>query len=243
MRLLVTRPEPEGERTAARLRARGHEVLAGAAVADRAVTDPVFGAGPWSGVAFTCANAVRAVDLAPPVCRARRAAPPTRWAREPGTRRSLRVSPGRSSAEGDVEDLVRLIEAEADCLLPILYFAGSERAGDLEAALAPTGRSVETVIAYRARLVSDFDADVRDAIARRRIEAVLHYSARSAAAFLAAAEATGPRGLCQRRQALLPVGRGRGAACHGLCPQRAHRRGARRERTHRPDREGVKIKS
>ena len=67
----------------------------------------------------------------------------------------------------------------------------AERAGDLAAALAPTGRSVETVISYRARLVSDFDADIPDAMKAGRIEAVLHYSARSAAAFLAAAQAAG----------------------------------------------------
>jgi uroporphyrinogen-III synthase len=188
VRLLVTRPEAEGERTAARLRALGHEVWLAPLLRIEPVTDLAFGSGPWAGVAFTSANAVRAVASHP-----RLAELTTLCAYTAGARtREAAVAAGFARtlcAEGDVEDLVRLIEANANRLLPILYFAGSERAGDLAAALAPTGRAVETVIAYRARIVSDFDADVRDAIAHRRIEAVLHYSARSAAAFLAAAEA------------------------------------------------------
>jgi uroporphyrinogen-III synthase len=190
VRLLVTRPEPEGERTAARLRARGHEVWLASLLRIEPVADLTFGPGPWAGVAFTSANAVRAVAAHPRLQELAALPAYTVGART----RDAAVAAGFAravSAEGDVEDLVRLVEADVASLLPILYFAGSERAGDLEAALAPARRSVETVIAYRARLVSNFDADVHDAITRRQIEAVLHYSARSAAAFLAAAEAAG----------------------------------------------------
>jgi uroporphyrinogen-III synthase len=190
VRLLVTRPEAEGERTAARLRARGHEVWLAPLLRIEPVADLTFGPGPWAGVAFTSANAVRAVTSHPRSAELAALPAYTVGART----RDAAVAAGFArafSAEGDVEDLVRLVEANADSLLPILYFAGSERAGDLAAALARTGRSVKTVIAYRARLVGDFDADLRDAITAGRIESVLHYSARSAAAFLAAAEATG----------------------------------------------------
>jgi uroporphyrinogen-III synthase len=190
VRLLVTRPEAESERTAARLRARGHEVWLAPLLQIEPIADLTFGPGPWAGVAFTSANAVRAVAAHPRSAELTALPSYTVGART----RDAAVAAGFAravSAEGDVADLVRLVEADAVSLLPILYFAGSERAGDLEAALAPAGRSVETVIAYRARLVSNFDADVHDAIARRQIEAVLHYSARSAAAFLAAAEAAG----------------------------------------------------
>jgi uroporphyrinogen-III synthase len=190
VRVLVTRPEAEGERTAARLRALGHEVWLAPLLRIESASDLTFGPGAWAGVAFTSANAVRAVASHPRLAELATLAAYTVGART----REAAMAAGFArafSAEGDVADLVRLVESNADDLLPILYFAGSERAGDLAAALAPTGRSVETVIAYRARIVSDFDADVRDAIAHRGIEAVLHYSARSAAAFLAAAEAMG----------------------------------------------------
>jgi uroporphyrinogen-III synthase len=190
VRLLVTRPEAEGERTAARLRALGHEVWLAQLLRIEPVADLTFGPGPWAGIAFTSANAVRAIASHPRL--AELAALP---AYTVGVRtREAAAAAGFTRtlcAEGDVEDLIRLIETTANDLPPLLYFAGSERAGDLVAALRSTRRSVETVIAYRARIVSDFDADMRDAIAHRRIEAVLHYSARSAAAFLVAAEATG----------------------------------------------------
>jgi uroporphyrinogen-III synthase len=68
------------------------------------------------------------------------------------------------------------------------------------------------VIAYRTRLVSDLDAEVRAAAAAGRIEAVLHYSARTAAAFLAAAEAAdlmefarGARHFCLSAQVAAPL--------------------------------------
>jgi uroporphyrinogen-III synthase len=187
VRLLVTRPEGEGERTAARLRARGHEVWLAPLLRIEPATDLAFGPGPWAGVAFTSANGVRAVSSHPRLPELTSLPAFTVGART----REAAVAAGFAralSAEGDVEDLVRLVNANADDLRPILYFAGAERAGDLAAALAPTGRPVETVIAYRARLVSDFDAEIREAVAAGRIEAVLHYSARSAAAFLAAAQ-------------------------------------------------------
>jgi uroporphyrinogen-III synthase len=196
VRVLVTRPEVEGERTAALLRALGHEVWLAPLLRIEPLPDLPFGRGPWAGVAFTSANAVRAVAAHPRLTELTTLSAYTVGART----REAAAAAGFAralSAEGDVEDLVRLVEANVNDLLPILYFAGGERAGDLAAALAPTGRSVETVIAYRARLVSDFDADVRDAIAHRRIEIVLHYSARSAAAFLAAAEAAGVIGFAK----------------------------------------------
>ena len=186
----MTRPEAEGERTAARLRARGHEVWLAPLLRIAPVADLAFGSGPWAGVAFTSANAVRVVASHP------RLAELTSLPAYTVGARTLEAAVGAGfaralCADGDVDDLVRLVNADAGDLLPLLYFAGNERAGDLAGALAPTGRAVETVIAYRAQLVSDFDADVHEAVAAGRIEAVLHYSARTAAAFLAAAQAAG----------------------------------------------------
>ncbi len=193
MRLLVTRPEPEGRRTAALLQARGHDAILAPLLRVEPVPDVGFGPGPWAAVAFTSANAVRAV-AAHPRFPALAALP----AFTVGARtREAAVSAGFSlvtSAEGGVDDLARLIAAQAeDASLPIVYFAGTERAGDLAGALADGGRAVETVIAYRAAIVSDFDAAVRERAAAGDIDAVLHYSPRSASAFLTAVAATGLR--------------------------------------------------
>jgi uroporphyrinogen-III synthase len=195
VRLLVTRPEPEGGRTAARLRARGHQVRLVPLLRIEPVADARFGAGPWSGVVFTSANAVRAVAANR---RFGELAGSPAYAVGARTREAA-VAAGFAeavSAEGDVDALARLIAATAgDAGLPLIYFAGSDRAGDLTAALAGVlgrvGQAVETVIAYRAVAVGDFDADLRAAIAGGAIDAVLHYSARTASAFVAAAKAAG----------------------------------------------------
>jgi uroporphyrinogen-III synthase len=189
VRLLVTRPEPEGGRTAARLRARGHQVWLVPLLRIEPVVDARFGAGPWSGIVFTSANAVRSVAAHR---RFRELAGLPAYAVGARTREAA-VTAGFAeavSAEGDVDALARLIAATAgDAGLPLIYFAGSDRAGDLAGALGRAGQAVETVVAYRAVAVGDFDADLRAAIAGGEIDAVLHYSARTASAFVAAATA------------------------------------------------------
>src|SRR5579864_8514480 len=65
MRLLVTRPEPDGERTAALLRARGHEVLTLPMLRIEPIADAALGHGPWAAVLFTSTNAVRALAAHP----------------------------------------------------------------------------------------------------------------------------------------------------------------------------------
>jgi uroporphyrinogen-III synthase len=57
----VTRPEPEGGGTAALLRQRGHQVLWLPLLRIEPIANAQFGAGPWAGVLFTSANAVRAI--------------------------------------------------------------------------------------------------------------------------------------------------------------------------------------
>src|SRR5262249_11037217 len=60
MRLLVTRPQGDGERTAARLRARGHTVTLAPLLRVEAV-DFELPREPLSAVVMTSANAARAV--------------------------------------------------------------------------------------------------------------------------------------------------------------------------------------
>ncbi len=61
MRLLVTRPEPDNERTAAELRARGHEVMLAPMLRVEPVIDADLGNGPWAAVLITSANGARAI--------------------------------------------------------------------------------------------------------------------------------------------------------------------------------------
>ena len=96
--------------------------------------------------------------------------------------------------------------------LPLLYCAGEERAVDLEGELQLRGLHVETALVYRASMVAELTPDVRAALAAGAIDAVLHYSARTAAAFAAAAAMAGigdfaipTRHLCLSAQVAAPL--------------------------------------
>jgi len=65
----------------------------------------------------------------------------------------------------------------------------------LAGALQLRGLRVETALVYRATIVAELTPDVRAAVAAGAIDAVLHYSARTAAAFVAAATIAGIRDL------------------------------------------------
>lgn len=188
MRLLVTRPEPDAERTAERLRALGHDVVLVPVLRVQAV-DLSFGPGPFGALVVTSRNAVRA--LATNARRGELAGRPVFavGARSAGAAREAGFSEV-ISADGDVDDLIGLIAARfAGNGAPILYLAGEDRAGDLAGGLAAHGIAVETAIAYRAVPDEGFPARLVAGLAGGPLDAVLHYSRRSAEAFLAGADA------------------------------------------------------
>ncbi len=96
-----------------------------------------------------------------------------------------------TSADGGWPDLARLVaERLAGARQPLLYLAAEQRAGDLAGALAAHGLVVETVVVYRAVANPSLAPDLRAAFADG-LDGVLHYSRRSAQAFLTAARAAG----------------------------------------------------
>jgi uroporphyrinogen-III synthase len=189
VRLLVTRPEPECERTARALRDRGHEVLVVPLLRIETVRDADLGAGPWGAIIFTSVNAVRSI------------AAHRRFGELAGVpayvvgarTRAAAVAAGFAevrSADGAVVDLVRLIIGEPPAAgLPLLYPAGREYAGDIAGEVRPHGWRVDTVVTYRAVMVTDLPPGLCAALANGEVDAVLHYSARTAQAFVAAAAA------------------------------------------------------
>jgi uroporphyrinogen-III synthase len=205
VRLLVTRPEPDGSRTAALLRGRGHEVLQQALLRIETVADAELGSGPWAAVLFTSAQAVRAV-ASHRRCGELTGLPVYAVGRHT---QAAAVAAGFgpvASADGDVNRLAELIGSNSRCdakpnampcsaNLPLLYCAGEDRAGDLAAVLRSRGLVVKTAWVYRAAMVADLAPDVRAALAADAVDAILHYSARTAAAFVAAATAAGIRDL------------------------------------------------
>jgi uroporphyrinogen-III synthase len=176
------------------------------------VDDADLGSGLWAAVVFTSANAVRAI-----AAHRRFGEVAVLPAYAVGARtRAAALAAGFTevtSADGAMSDLVRLLTprlAASDS--PLLYPAGSDRAGDLAAALQAQKLRVETVVLYRAVPAPELAHDAHAALAEDRIDAVLHYSARSAASFVAATAAAGMkdsisrlRHLCLSAQVAVPL--------------------------------------
>jgi uroporphyrinogen-III synthase len=72
-----------------------------------------------------------------------------------------------------------------------LYLAGADLARDLAGELGEKGFTVVTHTTYRMVPAPSLPQDVCDAFVAHQVEAVLHYSRRSARAFLEAARAGG----------------------------------------------------
>ncbi|WP_157971012.1 uroporphyrinogen-III synthase [Pseudogemmobacter bohemicus] len=88
------------------------------------------------------------------------------------------------SARGDAGDLVRLITShQAD---PLLYLHGEDRAADLQAALAPLGRRVVSLVGYRQQPQA-LTVEARAALASGRRLILPLFSPRSVRIFLAEA--------------------------------------------------------
>lgn len=187
MRVLVTRPDRQAARTAAALEKSGHVALVAPVLCIEPIPDAELGAPPWTAVLMTSANAAEAAARHPR--RAELVALPvfTVGGRSAEAARAAGFADVRS-ADGDRHALVRLVTATlAPPCAPLLYLAGEERAGDLAGMLAGYGLCVHTVVVYRAIPAPNLRPAARTALAEGRIDAILHFSRRSAEAFLDAA--------------------------------------------------------
>jgi uroporphyrinogen-III synthase len=192
MTILVTRPQPDNERTGASLRARGFDVLLAPMLRFEPVPLQQDAGADYAAVIVTSANALRAVepqlsgsgllDLPLFAVGDRTAAA----ARDAGFRTVV-------SADGDGGDLRDLVQAKAGELgtRPLLYLAAADLSRDLAGELGDHGFTVVTQTTYRMAACAELPSDVLDAFAADRVEAVLHYSARSAKAFVEAVRAAG----------------------------------------------------
>jgi uroporphyrinogen-III synthase len=190
MHVLVTRPEPDGERTAQKLRARGCDVLLGPVLRIRHLEEADLGPGPWDAVAMTSANAAHAIE---------------RHSRRLELTRLLALTVGRRTAEaartvgftniasahGNERALAQLIGDRVVRGKKLLYLVGEDRAGDLAIAVAPHGVRVETVVVYRAVAAERLPDAASAALRAGEVNGVLHFSRRSAVIYLDCAKAAG----------------------------------------------------
>src|SRR5215831_3835155 len=145
VRLLVTRPQEEGERTAANLRARGHVVMLSPLLRIEPVVAE-FGPGPFAAVLTTSANAARAIAVHARIEELQRLPLYTVGLRSAVAAAEAGFTTVRS-VYGDVHDLIAIVARElAEAASPLLYLAGKDRSVDLGAELARHGLKAHTVI-------------------------------------------------------------------------------------------------
>jgi len=200
MAVLLTRPHPDDEATAAALRAKGFEVMLAPMLRFEPVAFHDDEDARYGAVIVTSANALRGI------------APHLQDSRLQGSRLLklplFAVGEHTASAahragfdnvipaNGDAASLRDLVLAsvkakELKKASPLLYLAGADLARDLAGELGERGFTVVTRTTYRMIAVSSLPREACEAFAASGIEAVLHYSRRSARAFLDAARAGG----------------------------------------------------
>jgi uroporphyrinogen-III synthase len=199
MAVLVTRPHPDDEATAAALRAKGFEVMLAPMLRFEPVAFHDDGDARYGAVIVTSANALR--GIAPHLQGSRQG---SRLLKLPlfavgehtasAAHRAVfdNVIPANGDAASLRDSVLASVKAkELKKTSPVLYLAGADLARDLAGELGERGFTVVTHTTYRMIPVSSLPREACDAFAASGIEAVLHYSRRSARAFLDAARAGG----------------------------------------------------
>ena len=189
MRLLLTRPQSDAERTAAELRASGHDVIVAPLLHIEPLLDAAIDAGPWAAILLTSANAAVAM-AAHAGAAALSALPVFATGRQSAVAMAAAGFADVTSAEGNVNDLAAFVAARLKPPARLLYLAGEDRAGDLGGDLAAKGFVVDTIVVYRAVAVRALPPAAAAALTRG-IDGVLHFSRRSAETYVAAARAAG----------------------------------------------------
>jgi uroporphyrinogen-III synthase len=195
MAVLVTRPHPDDENTASALRARGFDVLRAPMLRFEPLGFRDDEATHYDAVLVTSANALR--GLTPQLSGHRLLKLPLFTVGEHTASVAHQMGFEKIiAADGDAARLRdRVLEAVKTKTLkktsPLLYLAGADVARDLAGELGAHGLSVVTQVTYRMVPVTSLPREVSEAFVVNGIEAVLHYSRRSARAFLEAARAAG----------------------------------------------------
>jgi uroporphyrinogen-III synthase len=199
MAVLVTRPHPDDEATAAALRAKGFEVMLAPMLRFEPVAFHDDEDARYGAVVVTSANALR--GIAPHLQGSRQGSRllklPLFAVGEHTASAAHRagfdnVIPANGDAASLRDSVLASVKAkELKKASPVLYLAGADLARDLAGELGERGFTVVTHTTYRMIPVSSLPREACDAFAASGIEAVLHYSRRSARAFLDAARAGG----------------------------------------------------
>jgi uroporphyrinogen-III synthase len=192
MRLLLTRPEPDAERTALTLRTRGHVVLTAPLLQIEPI-DVRLGERPGAVLLMTSASAARIMAVHPDLPGLRDRPVFVVGAHTAHTARTAGFT-DVTSANGDAGDLARLVARRfVGSGTKLIYLRGRQTAGDLAGALSREGLEVESMAIYEANAVQQFPSPAEAALRAGVIDGVLHFSRRTTQTYLACADALGGR--------------------------------------------------
>lgn len=180
MRVLVTRAHEDATRTAARLAAAGHEALVAPVIeivpTKASIPDEVFDA--------VLATSVHALNFVEHLPSALAGAPwlvvGERLARVLADRQ---LGPPEVSAP-DAAALISAIDERYPGPFRFLYLTGRDRKPDLERELRNRGHEIVAVETYAAEPTMRFDPPIEAALRSGALDAVLHFSRRSAELFI-----------------------------------------------------------
>lgn len=223
MRLLVTRPQPDAERTAEALRRRGHSVVTAPLLRIEPLLEAPIEDQHWAAILVTSTNAATAIARH---ARKRALLDVPVFAVGDRSAEAIRGAGFTDvvSAAGAIADLSRLVVERIRPKADLLYLAGEERAGDLAGDLRGKGFAVQTSVIYRAVAATTLPQTAVDALAAG-LDGVLHFSPRSAEAYIEGARAAellthalAPVQFCLSEQIAGPLRRA-GAAMIGVAPR------------------------
>jgi uroporphyrinogen-III synthase len=195
MAILVTRPQPDDQTTAAGLRARGFEALLAPMLRFEPLAFHEDADTHYGAVIVTSANALRGIESqlkASPMLKLPLFAVGEHTATAARNAGFEQVIPAGGDASALRDCVLASVKAKTlKKASPLLYLAGADLARDLAGELGERGFTVVTQTTYRMVPLSRLPREACDAFAANRVEAVLHYSRRSARAFLESVRAAG----------------------------------------------------
>ena len=190
MRLLVTRPEPDGSRQAEKLRAMGHEPVLAPLMTIQLIPGAPLQLESAHALIVTSRNALRAIAARPEIDQARNLPlyavgdATAREAAELGFRQIV-------AGPGTGEQLADLIAGTLDPGKgPLVHLAGETLAFDLKSALQTKGFTVCRPVLYSAVPAKKLPPEALELLCDRRLDGAIFMSPRTAAIFatLTAAE-------------------------------------------------------
>lgn len=182
MRLLLTRPESDAERTAEKLRARGHVVVIAPLLHIEKLANADPGPGPWAAILVSSANAASAIVSHPRFAELK-ALPVLAVGEHSALAMRTAGFANVSSAGGGAGDLMRLAAGRLKQGMPLLYLAGADRSEDIAAILGVQNLVVHTAVIYRAVAAKVLPRAADNALAGG-VGGVLHFSRRSAETYV-----------------------------------------------------------